>query len=62
MKICYQCTDRYVGCHAQCQPYIDQKKIIDDRNAKITAEKNRIKDANEFTSSVIFKQRRKARI
>ena len=62
MKTCYQCPDRYVGCHAQCQPYIDQKKFIDDCTAKINAERNKYKDADEFTSCIINKQRRKSRI
>lgn len=62
MKTCYQCPDRYVGCHSKCQPYIDYKKIIDDRKTKINAEKHKYKDADEFTSTIINKQRRKARI
>lgn len=62
MKTCYQCPDRYVGCHSNCQPYIDYKKIIDNRKIKIDAEKNKYKDADAFTSTVINKQRRKGKI
>ena len=60
MKTCYQCPDRFVGCHSQCQPYIDHKKIIDDRNEKILKEKLKHRDADAFTGMVIQRQNRKS--
>ena len=59
MKTCYQCPDRFVGCHAKCQPYIDQKKIIDDRNEKILKEKLKHRDADAFTGSVIDRTKKR---
>lgn len=34
MKCCCECSDRYVGCHSQCQKYIVNKVIKMYHNQK----------------------------
>jgi len=24
-RVCYKCPDRYVGCHGECQDYLDEQ-------------------------------------
>ena len=34
MKCCRECSDRYVGCHSQCQKYVVNKVIKMYQNQK----------------------------
>lgn len=31
---CYQCPDRYPGCHGECEKYIQQKKELEESKAE----------------------------
>lgn len=36
---CYQCPNRYVGCHAKCTVYQEARKAADKLNQKIAYQK-----------------------
>lgn len=58
---CYKCESggQY---HTRCDKFKSWDIEDKQEKAKIEKERYKHKDADEFTSSVIFKQRRKARI
>lgn len=35
IKCCYQCPDRYSGCHSRCKKYKDEKKQWEEDKEKI---------------------------
>ena len=37
---CYQCEDRHLHCHAECEKYKAFRKELDERNDKIIKAKN----------------------
>lgn len=34
MKICFQCTDRHLGCHGECERYRKEKERIEQAHKK----------------------------
>ena len=40
IRCCYGCEDRKVGCHSECERYINEKKIYDEKRELVQAEKN----------------------
>lgn len=58
---CRGCTERYVGCHADCERYKKQKAALDDRK-KATREDFIKQDlALSYTIKDIQRKKRKAR-
>ena len=39
IRVCYQCSDRYVGCHSKCERYINAKKIYEQQKALSNGQK-----------------------
>lgn len=39
INTCYQCKDRFVGCHSSCERYINAKKLHDEEQSKFRSEK-----------------------
>ena len=38
-RVCYQCPDRKVGCHAWCERYIEESKKRSEMREKMRQEK-----------------------
>lgn len=36
---CKGCEKRYIGCHSECEDYIQETKELKERNEKIKAER-----------------------
>lgn len=46
---CYNCPDRHIGCHAECENYKEAKAVLDAKN-KARREENAKRDlALEYT-------------
>lgn len=39
---CKDCTKRYVGCHAKCEPYLKAKQIKENENNTVNKQKQNI--------------------
>lgn len=39
MKVCHNCEDRKVGCHGECERYLQEKKEHDEKKQVIRAQK-----------------------
>ena len=45
---CIDCQDRYIGCHAECNRYIQAKAEYEAEQAVLSAEKNKANDLMNF--------------
>ena len=45
IKCCLNCSDRYVGCHSECEKYISEKKAH-------LANKEKIKKMKQFENDI----------
>lgn len=45
---CRDCTERQLGCHSDCEKYINYRKWQDETNAKIRKEKDAVNDWATF--------------
>lgn len=50
---CKGCTSRYVGCHSECDKYIEFRKALDEENAERYHAKQLYMDANQIQASRI---------
>ena len=50
MSPCYQCTDRYPGCHQYCDKHMLWKDAEDRRKETICEAKNRERKINEYNA------------
>lgn len=41
--VCRECTERYVGCHAECVPYKQEQAVNAERKALYKESKNPLK-------------------
>ena len=53
---CYNCADRYVGCHKTCESYLREKTKIEERNKRI----QRVKQ-DEHVLCDYYREQRKRR-
>lgn len=40
IRSCYQCKERYLGCHSSCERYLDEKKKLHEIYEAKKNEKN----------------------
>lgn len=52
---CYQCPDRYPGCHGSCEKYIQQKKELEESKAETRKQAEIRKGLNHQLYSTIHR-------
>lgn len=55
---CHYCEHRHLGCHSECEAYINYCREIEEQNALIRAKKAEEKEINEYIASNINKKRK----
>lgn len=58
---CRGCTERYVGCHAECEKYKTAKAELDNRKKACREDLAKYDMALRFTLDDIYRKKKKAR-
>lgn len=37
IKCCKDCTERHIGCHSECDKYIQEKQLLEEEKKKMKA-------------------------
>ncbi len=45
---CKNCDKRHIGCHSKCEDYAEQRRVIEERNEKVKAEKIKERVLNDL--------------
>ena len=45
---CQNCQNRYVGCHAECENYINARKDLDRQRQEYYADKEKRRDLDDY--------------
>lgn len=48
---CQNCTERYVGCHSECEDYKSYRDDLDKKNALSRQQKQNYRDWKEFKNA-----------
>lgn len=48
IRVCYKCADRKIGCHAECEKYLAERKKNDEINKKHYEERKRLDDIYNY--------------
>lgn len=54
IKCCYQCPDRYAGCHSKCEKYIAEKKQWEEDKEKMKAQMENIGPTSKYAYDINF--------
>ena len=56
MSVCYNCSERNLGCHSSCSRYLEEAKQAEARK-KMQIKQQKEKDAIFVTKRVVFAMR-----
>lgn len=56
---CKDCTERYIGCHAKCKDYIDEKKEFVEKMTEYNKQKRKPITLFDFNKSFGKKHKRR---
>ena len=57
---CQSCTKRHLHCHSTCEDYLQWKRDLDKRNAKIQEAKEKESHWAEYYTDVIDKYKKRS--
>lgn len=60
-KCCYECTERYPGCHDHCEKYADARQTWDNRKETIRQLKSEEKLYRDYKYKHIAKDKAKGK-
>lgn len=60
-RCCYECRDRHVGCHAECEKYLEEKAQAERERQVIFAEKGKEKDLDSYSVERSVKRAKRRR-
>ena len=61
IKCCKDCTERYIGCHSDCDRYNKEKSDIDKYKAIVQSHKDKINRDRAYVIDALEKNRRSHR-
>lgn len=61
MKCCFNCEDRQVGCHSECERYLKAKAERDEEREKRRSEKNAYYDMECYVVNKSYKRMKNRR-
>jgi len=56
---CLDCVDRHLGCHAECEKYLEFKNKSDEQRERIFRERERENISMSYIQEDVRKKRRK---
>ena len=58
---CYQCDERILGCHSECDLYLTYRRALDKYNAQLRSDQEKEILINDFQIKQITKIKKKRR-